>query len=67
MQTSGRKTKYDTAILERAVFEYFNSNKTLEEVAEKYELTKAVLHYHVKKEKKIQEEINNAQANLKRA
>ena len=55
MRTSGRRVKYDTAVLEKAVFEYFNSDKTLQEVAEKYELTAAVLQYHAKRKFKLQE------------
>ena len=65
MRTAGRHCKYNEDVLKAAVKDYLFSDKTLDEIAEKYELTKAVVHYHTKKFRKETE--GNAQENLKRA
>ena len=54
MKRKGRNLKYNKEILDKAVEEYINSDKSAREVAEEFNLTASVVlyHYNKRKEKK---------------
>lgn len=51
MKKKGRNLKYNKEILDRAVEEYINSDKSANEVAEEFNLTANVVLYHYNKRK----------------
>lgn len=59
MRRQGRNLKYDKDMLEKALNEYANSDKTSKEVAQKYGITANVLLYHYNKRK--EQEYNGAE------
>lgn len=59
MRQRGRTTSIPKEMIENAVKEYLESDKTAKEIAESIGLTDATLHYHVKKYKERTEEHGN--------
>ena len=51
MKKKGRNLKYNKEVLDRAVEEYINSDKSANEVAEEFNLTANVVLYHYNKRK----------------
>lgn len=54
MRRQGRYPKYDKKIIDSALKEYVESNKTMKEVAEEYSITTGILSYQYRKWKEIQ-------------